>query len=256
MKTIIVGAGISGLATAHALLERHPDLDLQVLESADRPGGKIWSEKSPEGYLCEWGVNAFLDSKPKTIELAKSLNLSPVTSYDASRHRFVYSENQLRELPGSPPAFFKSNLVSWPGKFRIAMETLVPGAGNKEETLKQFAIRRLGREAYEKLIDPMASGVFAGDPEKMSVNSCFPRIKEIESEYRSLVLGLIKLQIKAKQAGCPPLGVEGQREGEWVLVDLNDVIVHLMLPQTRAFYNLEKLWEVSADHRSGISSPA
>ncbi len=62
--------------------------------------------------------------------------------------------------------------------------------------------------------------------------------------------------VKAKSAGNPPLGVEGAREGEWVLVDLNDVIVHLMLPQTRAFYNLEKLWEVSADHRSGISSSA
>lgn len=64
------------------------------------------------------------------------------------------------------------------------------------------------------------------------------------------------LIVKAKATGCPPLGVEGAREGEWVLVDLNDVIVHLMLPQTRAFYNLEKLWEVSADRRSGVSTSA
>ena len=64
------------------------------------------------------------------------------------------------------------------------------------------------------------------------------------------------LVVKAKAVGNPPLGVEGAREGEWVLVDLNDVIVHLMLPQTRLFYNLEKLWEVSADHRSGITSSA
>ena len=62
------------------------------------------------------------------------------------------------------------------------------------------------------------------------------------------------LVVKAKAAGNKPLGVEGAREGEWVLVDLNDVIVHLMLPQTRAFYNLEKLWEASADRRSSVKS--
>lgn len=56
---------------------------------------------------------------------------------------------------------------------------------------------------------------------------------------------------KAKAAGCPPLGVEGDREAEWVLVDLNDVIIHLMLPQKRAFYNLEKLWEAASEHRGG-----
>jgi ribosome-associated protein len=64
------------------------------------------------------------------------------------------------------------------------------------------------------------------------------------------------LIVKSKAVGNPPLGVEGLREGEWVLVDLNDVIVHLMLPQTRAFYNLEKLWEASADHRSGVRGSA
>ena len=65
-----------------------------------------------------------------------------------------------------------------------------------------------------------------------------------------------KLAVLAKQSGIPPLGIEGQRQGEWVLLDLNDVIVHLMLPQTRAFYNLEKLWEASAGQRSSATAPA
>ena len=65
-----------------------------------------------------------------------------------------------------------------------------------------------------------------------------------------------KITLMAKRSGAQPLGVEGQRGGEWVLVDLNDVIVHLMLPQTRAFYNLEKLWDASVGHRSGASVPA
>jgi ribosome-associated protein len=64
------------------------------------------------------------------------------------------------------------------------------------------------------------------------------------------------LIIKAKSAGCQPLGVEGQRNAEWVLVDLNDVIVHLMLPQTRAFYNIEKLWDASSDQRNNASQPS
>lgn len=64
------------------------------------------------------------------------------------------------------------------------------------------------------------------------------------------------LIMRAKAAGCPPLGVEGQRQADWVLVDLNDVIVHLMLPQARAFYNLEKLWQASSDQRSSARQPA
>ena len=77
MKVIIAGAGISGLATAHALLQRRPDLDLQVLEAASRIGGKVWTDPTPEGYLCEGGVNGFLSKEPKTLQLADALGLAP-----------------------------------------------------------------------------------------------------------------------------------------------------------------------------------
>jgi ribosome-associated protein len=64
------------------------------------------------------------------------------------------------------------------------------------------------------------------------------------------------LVMKAKAAGCPPLGVEGRAQADWVLVDLNDIIVHLMLPKIRAFYNLEKLWETSSRQRDSIAAPS
>jgi oxygen-dependent protoporphyrinogen oxidase len=107
----------------------------------------------------------------------------------------------LHKLPEKPPEFLKSRLLSVRGRLRVIYETIAGGTSNPDETLAQFATRRLGREAYERLIDPMASGVFAGDASRLSLKSCFPRIHEIETEYKSLIRGLIKLQIKAKREG-------------------------------------------------------
>jgi len=199
VKVIIVGAGISGLATAHALLERDPGLELLIYESSGQPGGKIRTEKTSDGFLCERGVPGFLDNKPKTMELSSKLELSPLRSFDASRKRYIYSSGSLHKLPESPPAFFKSNLLSLPGRLRILYEIFAPRGKKNDESLAEFATRRLGREAFEKLIDPMAGGIYAGDATKLSLKSCFPRIHEIETQYGSLIRGLIKLQAKAKK---------------------------------------------------------
>jgi len=100
-----------------------------------------------------------------------------------------------------------------------------------------------------KAIDTLVIDVSGANPltERMVIASG-NSTRHVKSMAENLI-------VKAKSEGNPPLGVEGQQEGEWVLVDLNDVIVHLMLPQTRAFYNLEKLWQVTADHRSGVVGP-
>ncbi|UCG77801.1 MAG: protoporphyrinogen oxidase [Nitrospirota bacterium] len=200
MKIVIVGGGISGLSLAYFLLRKEPGLDVEVLESASRPGGKIWTDRA-EGYLCEWGVNGFLDNKPRTLELASMLGLAPVRSNDNARKRFIYSDDQLHKLPESPPEFFRSNLLSLRGRLRIIYEIFAPRGTADDETLMDFAVRRLGKEAYEKLIDPMASGIYAGDSSKLSLKSCFPRIDEIERKYGSLIRGMIKLQKEAKGTG-------------------------------------------------------
>jgi len=201
VKTGIVGAGISGLATAQALLVRDPHAEIVVLEAADQTGGKVMTEITPQGFLCEWGVNAFLDKSPRTLELCREIGLTPVSADVAAKKRYVYSENQLHQLPEKPAQFLTSKLLSVPGRLRVMGEVFTGKTDQVDETLAEFGTRHLGREAFEKLIDPMASGVFAGDARTMSLKSCFPRIHEVESDYGSLIRGLIKLQKEARRAG-------------------------------------------------------
>jgi len=204
-KAIIVGGGISGLATAYLLRRKAAaegvELEITLLEKDPRIGGKIWSIKD-EGYLCEWGPNGFLDSKPQTLDLCRQLGASELLlrSNDNARKRFIYADAVLHRLPENGSAFLKSKLISWPGKLRLVMELFAAKAPDEvDETLAAFARRRLGEEALRKLIAPMVSGIFAGDPETMSLKSCFPRIAELESEYGSLIMAMIKLAKKKKQ---------------------------------------------------------
>jgi oxygen-dependent protoporphyrinogen oxidase len=201
VKVGIVGAGISGLATAQAILARDPAAEVMIFESGNRAGGKVETESVPEGYLCEWGVNAFLDKSPRTLELCAEVGLSPLRGDESAKKRYVYSEGELHKLPEKPPQFLKSRLLSWPGRLRVVGEVFTGPGGKDDETLAEFGTRHLGREAFEKLIDPMASGVFAGDATRMSLKSCFPRIHEVESQYGSLIRGLIKLQKEARRSG-------------------------------------------------------
>jgi oxygen-dependent protoporphyrinogen oxidase len=201
LKISIVGAGISGLATAQAVLARKPDAEIIIFEADQRIGGKVWTEISSEGYLCEGGVNGFLDKIPKTLELCDEVGVEPVPADSSAQKRYVFSHGELHKLPEKPPEFLTSRLLSVPGRMRVLYELFAGGTDNPDETLAEFGTRRLGREAFERLIDPMASGVFAGDARKMSVKSCFPRIQEVEAEYGSLIRGLIKLQMKARKEG-------------------------------------------------------
>jgi len=200
MRLVIVGGGISGLSLAYFLLEKKPSLDIVIFESEKKPGGKIWTDKA-DGFLCEGGVNGFLDNRPRTLELVSKLALNPLRSSDKARKRYIFSDGKLHLLPESPVSFFSSDLLSVYGRLRILWEIFAPKGSGDDETLAAFAKRRLGKEAYEKLIDPMASGIYAGDPERMSLKSCFPRIHELEQKYGSLIRAMIKLQKEAKKTG-------------------------------------------------------
>lgn len=203
-RIAIIGAGISGLSTAYAIERQAASAGLEVqtvvLEKEQRTGGKIWSLRE-DGFLCEWGPNGFLDNKPMTLELCRELGITDqlLRSDDNARKRFIYSGGRLHRLPENGPAFLKSPLISWPGKLRLACEPLIPARRDGEdETLADFARRRLGGEALDKLIAPMVSGIFAGDPETMSLQSCFPRIHQLEQEYGGLIRAMVKLAKQKK----------------------------------------------------------
>ena len=151
-RAVIIGGGISGLATAWLLKNKAEregiDLAITLLEKEPNFGGKIRTIKT-EGYLCEWGPNGFLDSKPQTLDLCTELGASGqlLRSNDNARKRFIYSGGILNRLPENGPSFLKSKLISWPGKIRLAMEPIIPQyKGTEDETLGDFGRRRLGDE--------------------------------------------------------------------------------------------------------------
>ncbi|MDK2847767.1 MAG: protoporphyrinogen/coproporphyrinogen oxidase [Desulfuromonadales bacterium] len=218
MNVTVVGAGISGLATAFVIQQRARrlglNINLRIFEKDTCPGGKIRSEWS-DGYLCEWGPNGFLDSKPTTLGLCCEAGLEErlLPSNDAARKRFIFSHGRLQRVPETAGDFFRSSLVSWPGKLRLAGEILVPRRkDDADETLADFVRRRLGQEALDQMVGPMAAGIFAGDPETMSLRSCFPRIHELEQQYGGLIRALLLLARKKRaerRAGKAVAGAAG-----------------------------------------------
>lgn len=199
-KIVIIGGGLSGLSLAYFLKENRPSYEILLLEKESILGGKARTAKN-EGFLVELGVNGVLDNKPSTVGLAKRLGLEILMSNQNSKRRFVVKDSGLKRLPESPVDFLSSDLLSISGRLRVLMEPFIPKAkGIGDESLESFAIRRLGTEAFKRLIDPMATGIFAGDPSRLSLMSCFPRIWELESQYGSLIRAMIRLTMEAKRA--------------------------------------------------------
>lgn len=210
-KVVVVGGGISGLASAYFVQElcreRNEEVSLLVLEEEDTPGGKMKTFHE-EGFIVEWGPNGFLTNKPDTLTLCRSLGIDQMLfkSSDSSRKRYVFVDGALKKLPESPGEFFASDILSLKGRARVALEPFIPAKDDEEEeSLFDFATRRLGVEAAERLIEPMAAGVYAGNPESMSLRSCFPLIYGLERNYGGLVKGMI-----AKMRERKRLGVTGE----------------------------------------------
>lgn len=194
IEVVVIGAGISGLSTAHYLKRR--GISVQVLERSTRTGGTI-ETKHVDGFLVDCGPNSGLDTTPLLGEMFSNLGISEALRYagERTKNRYVVRDGRLRALPMNPFAFMGTRLFSGAAKLRLLREPFVkPGDPGVDESLADFVRRRLGGEMLDYAINPFVSGVYAGAPEALSVRAAFPKLYELEQRYGSLIKGTIKGQ--------------------------------------------------------------
>ena len=209
----VVGGGIAGLAVAYEIQERASRLpgggEVVCLEASGRPGGNIRTLRE-DGFTCEWGPNGFLDNAPATLDLVRRLGIERrllPSSVEAAK-RFLFRDGRLRELPSNPVAFLTSDVLSRRGRLRVLLEPFAPGPKDRsrDESVLDFAARRIGSEAARILVDAMVSGIYAGDARSLSIRSTFPRLKKMETQHGSLTRGMLALRKEKRLGGVRPAG--------------------------------------------------
>ncbi len=206
-RIVIAGGGIAGLSTAWAIKQRAPLVDVVLLEGSPRAGGNIRTEHL-DGYVCESGPDGFLDNAPATLALVRELGLSSrlLPSNDQARRRYIFRNGRLSEVPTSPGAFLKTPLLSPRAKLRLLCEPFANARRHDDESIIDFATRRIGSEAAAVFVDSMVSGVYAGDATALSLKACFPKMRQIEDDHGSLFRGLIAIRRTRKStdtSGAP-----------------------------------------------------
>jgi oxygen-dependent protoporphyrinogen oxidase len=226
----IVGGGIAGLTAAFSLYEQAAaagvPLACTLIEAGRDWGGKIVTHRVGD-LTIEAGPDSFLSQKPWGIELCSKLGLSGrlINTNEQHKKTFVYSRGRLRELPEGlvlivPTKlgpFLKSGLISWPGILRMGMDLALPARrGDRDESLASFFSRRLGREAFERVVEPLMAGIYAGDAEQISLRATFPRFLDLERKHGSLIRGMLASR---------PAGVSS---GRTMFVTLQDGLAELV----------------------------
>ena len=206
MKVAIVGAGVSGLSSAHYLRklcrEGNVPLELVLFESSARPGGVFDTVKTGDMVL-ELGPDSFITSKPWALDLARDLGLEDSllgVGYGQRKDTFVYRAGRLRALPEGfflmAPSklmpFLRSGLFSAGAKLRVLLELLVPRGGGGDESVRSFVERRFGREIFEKAAQPLLGGIYMADPEKLSLSATMPQFLEMEKRSGSVLRDLLR----------------------------------------------------------------
>lgn len=199
-RVIVIGGGLTGLAAAHRLVARSASLrrplEVRLLESKDRLGGAIWTERR-DGFLLEGGADSFITNKPAGVELCREIGLDDqlIGTNLTRRRSFVVRSGRLLPVPDGFVMMAPSRLVpiltspilSWRAKLRIILERFVPRkTDDGDESLGSFAKRRLGREVFDRLVQPLVGGIYTADPNELSLAATLPQFAAMEREHGSL----------------------------------------------------------------------
>lgn len=222
---VIIGGGITGLAALEQLSRVAPAARITLLEANARLGGHIRTERHG-GFVMEAGPDVILTAKPAALDLAERIGLASriqSTSVGA-KGSYILSKGRLVRMPegmsGLVPSrlgpFVTTPLVSLRGKARVALDYFIaPRRGSDDESIERFAVRRLGREMYENVVEPLLSGISAGDGASLSIEAMFPRLRGLEREHGGLIRGVLASK-RARRAAVPagsgfasfPLGLQ------------------------------------------------
>jgi oxygen-dependent protoporphyrinogen oxidase len=208
----VVGGGITGLAAAHRLIELDPTCQVRLYEASDCLGGVLHSERQDD-FLLEFGADNFITNVPWGLDLCRRVGLADqlLQTNSGRRRALVVRDGQLHPVPEGfmvmePRALWPlvtSPLLSWRGKARVLGEYFVTARRDiQDESLASFARRRLGREAFERLVQPLAAGIYTADPEQLSLAATMPRFLEMERQHG----GLIRAVRNSKSSGASEAG--------------------------------------------------
>jgi oxygen-dependent protoporphyrinogen oxidase len=220
-RIAIIGGGISGLAAAHRVKELNPKAEVTLFEASGRVGGVLQTERR-DGWLIERSADMFTTREPWALDLCRRIGIADELIETDARYRraFVVRRGRLIPVPEGftlmSPAkvwpILKTPLLSPLGKLRLATEYFTPKkADDADESLKSFVIRRFGREAFDRLIQPLIGGIYTADPAKLSMQATLPQFVEMERRYGSLIRG-----VRSQKPEVRGQKVSGARYGQFL----------------------------------------
>lgn len=205
MRVAVVGGGIGGLVAARSLVAA--GVDAHVLEATSKPGGVVGSTRV-DGFLREHAASSFLGGAGNgALALCNELGVAVDKASDRAKRRWIYIDGKLRELPGNPIALARSDLLTWRGKLALLREPFAPKrTPGMDESVHDFAARRLGPEAARAIVAPFVTGVFAADSHDISLEAGFPKFASLD-DRGGLVVGMLKKMVRPDKGPKTPRGL-------------------------------------------------